>query len=144
MNDEEVHTASVKIRNFQVLQKDCEQMRDTVPMLISPTSEKGSPPGQNFLPKNKHTNCYKMKGGDACVQLNCYTGHDDTAFRDHLREFEARMMACEPEPEDISPTPGAASPSSAIAPNAEANAGVVAGGEAVAPSNEADPSNLVA
>merc|ERR1719359_698028 len=104
-------------------------------MLISPTSEKVSPPGTDFLQAKKKLNCYKLKNASVCVQLNCYTGHDDAVFRDHLREFEARMMACEPEPEDINPVPGAASPSSSIAPNAEANAGVVAGGEAAAPSN---------
>jgi len=131
MSDADVHEASVKIRNFQVLQKDCENLRDTVPMLISPTSEKVSPPGHNFL-SNKKLNCYKIKNGDACVQLNCYTGHDDNIFRDHLREFEARMQSCEPEPEDVNAVPGADSPVSSIAPNQKAGSGVVAGGAAQA------------
>lgn len=103
MSPDDVHEASVKIRNFQVLQKDCENMRDTVPLLISPKNEKVSPPGQEFI-SDKKLNCYKLKDGDACVQLNCYSGHEDTTFKDHLREFEARMMSCEPEPEDINTT----------------------------------------
>jgi len=148
MNDQDVHAASVKIRNFQILQKDCENMRDTVPMLISPTSEKVSPPGHNFMQAKKPLNCYKLKNGDACVQLNCYTGPDDTIFRNHLREFEARMQSCEPEPEDISPPPGAVSAQTATTANAKAGSGVVAGGEAAAPApagaEAAAPANAAA
>lgn len=128
MTPDEVHEASVKIRRFQILQQDCANMRDTVPMLISPTSEKVSPPGQQFLSLKQKLNCYKGKGGDTCLQLNCYTGHDDTIFRDHLREFEAKMMNCEPEPEDQGTAAGIASPTTATKGAALAGPGVVAGG----------------
>jgi len=133
MSDADVHEASVKIRNFQVLQKDCENMRDTVPLLISPTSEKVSPPGTNFMQAKKPLNCYKLKNASVCVQLNCYTGHDDTVFKDHLREFEARMMACEPEPEDINAAPGAPTPTTATTENEGVGTGVVTGGTENAP-----------
>lgn len=83
-------------------------MRDTVPKLISPTSDSVSPVGQQFAPsghfKDEKLNCYNPKNGDVCLQLNCYTGHDDMAFRDRLREFEAKMQECEPEPEDVGVT----------------------------------------
>mmetsp|Transcript_99087 Transcript_99087/g.171776 ORF Transcript_99087/g.171776 Transcript_99087/m.171776 type:complete len:511 (+) Transcript_99087:65-1597(+) len=108
MNDQEVHEASVKLRRFQIFQQDCVDMRDTIPKLISPTSDSVQPPGQMFAPsghyKTEKLNCYNPKNGDVCLQLNCYTGHDDAIFRDHLREFEAKMMECEPEPEDIGVT----------------------------------------
>lgn len=76
--------------------------------------------------QEKHLNCYKPKKGDVCVQLNCYTGPDDTVFKNNLREFEAKMMACEPEPEDLNPVPGAPTPAAATpanAPGAAAEAG---------------------
>jgi len=140
MSDADVHEASVKIRNFQVLQKDCENMRDTVPLLISPTSEKVSPPGTNFMQAKKKLNCYKLKNASMCVQLNCYTGHDDTVFKDHLREFEARMMACEPEPEDINAEgrgdgirEEAAPPTAATAEKAAVGTGAVTGGAETVP-----------
>merc|ERR1719359_2360260 len=96
-------------------------------MLISPTSEKVSPPGTDFLQAKKKLNCYKLKNASVCVQLNCYTGHDDSVFRDHLREFEAKMSACEPEPEDQPGSPAETSPAAAAAgapaqPGAEAGA----------------------
>lgn len=106
MRPDEVHEAVVKLRRFQMLQQDCVQMRDTVPTLISPTSEKVLPAGQQFQPDGlgldkEPLNCYKGKDSPVCVQLNCYTGHDDTSFRDNMREFEAKMAECEGEPEDM-------------------------------------------
>jgi hypothetical protein len=131
MNTDEVHEASVKIRRFQILQQDCAKMRDQVPLLISPTSEKVSPVGQQFMSLKKKLNCYKPKDGDEmiCAQLNCYTGHDDAVFRQHLHEFEAKMMACEPEPEDVNSPAGVLSPTSATNENAASGTGVIAGGE---------------
>jgi hypothetical protein len=160
MTKEEVHAASVKIRNFQVLQRDCERMRDTVPLLrtddklvegndASVFPDGGSP---------NRVNCYKLKNkkklypswrlkkhatmaedsgetpedldlsGD-CVQLNCYTGHDDSKFRENLHEVEARMLQCEPEPEDTIPTAQAAATTGstgteAVTPDTAKGAGV--------------------
>eukprot|EP00427_Karlodinium_veneficum_P010128 CAMPEP_0169076166 /NCGR_PEP_ID=MMETSP1015-20121227/8205_1 /TAXON_ID=342587 /ORGANISM="Karlodinium micrum, Strain CCMP2283" /LENGTH=327 /DNA_ID=CAMNT_0009135615 /DNA_START=90 /DNA_END=1070 /DNA_ORIENTATION=+ len=100
MTPDEVHEASIKIRRFQILQQDCANMRDTVPYLVSPTNETHNPPGHQFLSVKTKLNCYKAKGGDTCLQLNCYSGIEDSIFRDRLREYEAKMMACEPDPED--------------------------------------------
>merc|ERR1712224_842195 len=87
--------------------------------------------GQNFLSLKKKLNCYKPKRGDNCVQLNCYTGWDDAMFRDHLHEFEAKMMACEPEPDDLNSI-GVTSIESGATDTTTTNSDVGAGGIAVA------------
>merc|ERR1711879_239466 len=105
MDDAAVAKAIKVLRNFQVMQKDCENLRDQVALVVSPTDEKVSPPGQKFL-TSKNSNCYKERGGSACVMLNCYSGGDDRVFKNWLREFEAKMLQCQPSYlDDITPPP---------------------------------------
>lgn len=78
------------IRRFQVLQNDCESMRENI-VKVTPDDN-----GERFEGKvgARVLNCYVKPGVEGCQQLNCYNGPDDAKFRNNLKKFRSRMQAC--------------------------------------------------
>ncbi|CAK0839574.1 unnamed protein product [Prorocentrum cordatum] len=94
----EQQQASAKIRRFLMMQKECEQLRETMGKLSPRLSdeqfvaEQGKRLGQQAL------NCFTVeKDSRTCQQLNCYTGPDDTPFQQEVLKLKEKVDSCSPE-----------------------------------------------
>eukprot|EP00930_Biecheleria_cincta_P100633 TRINITY_DN92244_c0_g1_i1.p1 TRINITY_DN92244_c0_g1~~TRINITY_DN92244_c0_g1_i1.p1 ORF type:complete len:444 (-),score=109.79 TRINITY_DN92244_c0_g1_i1:28-1359(-) len=91
-----------RIRKFQFLAKDCEEIRDTAEKLADkPDSTKFAVLGVSPTTHRKLL-CFHKKSDDnqaetACSRLNCYRGPEDVLFLQRLRQLKQKLVQKETE-----------------------------------------------